>query len=54
MSDEERDAYRERVRNLSGDEEREQFMAQHREEMQKRARNRNIKLDASGNPVRED
>lgn len=54
MSDEERDAYRERVRNASSAEEREKFMAQHREEMQTRARNRNIKVDESGNPVRED
>jgi hypothetical protein len=54
MSDEERDAYRERIRNASNEQEREQLMAQHREEIQTRARNRNIKIDESGNPVRED
>ena len=53
MSGEERDAYRERLRNLSGEEEREQFMAQHREEMQTRARNRNVRLDANGKPISE-
>ena len=54
MSDEERDAYRERIRNASNEQEREQLMAQHREEIQTRARNRNIKIDESGNPARED
>ena len=50
MSDEERDAYRERIRNASSEQEREQLKVQHREEIQTRARNRNIKLDANGNP----
>ena len=54
MSDEERDAYRERIRNASNEQEREKLMAQHREEIQTRARNRNIKIDESGNPVGED
>ena len=54
MSDEERDAYRERIRNASNDQEKEKLMAQHREEIQTRARNRNIKIDANGNPVPED
>lgn len=54
MSDEERDAYRERIRNASNEQEREQLMAQHREKIQTRARNRNIKIDANGNPVPEE
>ena len=54
MSDEERDAYRERIGNASSEQEREKLMAQHREEMQTRARNRNIPIDANGNPARED
>ena len=54
MTDAERLAYQERLRNASTVQEREQVMAQHREEIQVRARNRNIRIDEAGNPVRED
>lgn len=54
MTDAERLAYQERLRNASTVQEREQVMAQHRDEIQVRARNRNIQIDEAGNPVRED
>jgi hypothetical protein len=54
MNDAERDAYRERVRKATSAEEREQIEAQHRMEMQIRAKNRNMELDDAGKPVRED
>jgi hypothetical protein len=54
MTDAERLAYQERLKNAATAEEREQVMAQHREEIQVRARNRNIQIDDKGNPVRED
>ena len=53
MSDEERDAYRERVMNAETRQEREQIEAQHRHEMQIRAKNRNVELDDAGNPIKE-
>lgn len=53
MNDEERDAYRERMRTAKSIEEQERIEAQHRIEMQIRARNRNIELDESGKPVAE-
>jgi hypothetical protein len=54
MTDAERLAYQERLRNASTAQEREQVMAQHREEIEVRAGNRNIELDEAGNPVPED
>ena len=54
MTGEERFAFQERLRNMATEQERQQFLAQHREEIQVRARTRNIKLDDRGNPVRED
>ncbi len=45
MSVEERIQYREQLRMFDSDEERSQFMAQHREEMQVRAKMRGIDLD---------
>lgn len=53
MTDAERAAYRERMQNMATDQERQQFLAQHRQDMQVRARQRNVKLDDRGNPVRE-
>ena len=40
--------------NAESAQEREQLKAQHKEKMQARARNRNIKLDETGDPVPED
>jgi len=54
MNDAERDAYRERVQGATSAEERERIEAQHRMEMQIRAKNRNIELDESGKPVPEE
>ncbi|MBT8106796.1 MAG: hypothetical protein KJP17_01075 [Gammaproteobacteria bacterium] len=54
MSDAERNAYRERIRSAASAEERERIEAQHRMEMQIRAKNRNMELDAAGKPVREE
>jgi hypothetical protein len=54
MSDAERNAYRERIRKATGAEERERIEAQHRMEMQIRAKNRNMELDEAGKPVREE
>ena len=54
MDDAERKAYRERIMNANSAEERHRIEAQHREEIQVRARNRNIKLDETGDPVPED
>ena len=45
---------RERLMKAESAEEKEQIKAQHREEIQVRARNRNIKIDDAGNPVPED
>jgi Ni/Co efflux regulator RcnB len=53
MNDTERDAYRERIRTAESAEERQRIEAQHRMEMQIRARNRNIELDEAGKPVKE-
>lgn len=54
MSEEERIAYRERLMKAENAEEKEQIKARHREEIQVRARNRNIKIDDAGNPIPED
>jgi len=53
MTDSERDAYRERVMNAETRQEREQVEAQHRLEMQVRAKNRNVELDDAGKPIKE-
>ena len=53
-TEDERVAYRERLMKADGAAEQEQIKAQHREEIQVRARNRNIEIDDSGNPVPED
>ena len=45
MSVEERNQYREQLRLIESDQERLQFMAKHREEMQARARMKGIDLD---------
>jgi len=46
MSEQERNQYREQLRLIGDDEKkRTQFMAQHREEMQKRAKTKGVKLD---------
>lgn len=54
MSDAERSAYRERIMNATNAEEREKIKAQHRKEIQVRARSRNIEIDDTGNPIPED
>ena len=54
MTDVERLAYRERLMNAATEQEREQIKAQHREEIQVRARDRNIQIDELGNPVPEE
>ena len=54
MDDAERKAYRERIMNANSAEERHRIEAQHREEIQVRARNRNIKIDDKGDPIPED
>lgn len=54
MSDAERNAYRERIRSATNAEERERIEAQHRMEMQIRAKNRNMELDEAGESVREE
>ncbi|MDJ0794516.1 MAG: hypothetical protein QNI98_09750 [Woeseiaceae bacterium] len=53
MTDAERTAYRERIMNAESRQEREQIEAQHRLEMQVRAKNRNIKIDEAGKPIKE-
>ncbi len=53
MTDAERTAYRERIMNAETRQEREQIEAQHRHEMQVRAKNRNIKIDDAGKPIKE-
>jgi Ni/Co efflux regulator RcnB len=54
MTEEERATYRERLMKAESAEEKEQIKAQHREEIQVRARNRNVEIDDAGNPVPED
>jgi Ni/Co efflux regulator RcnB len=54
MTEEERVAYRERLMKAESAAEKEQIKAQHREEIQVRARNRNVEIDDDGNPVPED
>jgi len=54
MSDAEREAYQARLAKAETAEEREQIKAQHRKEMEVRARERNIEVDENGNPVPED
>ena len=54
MSDAERNAYHERIRKATSAQERERIEAQHRMEMQIRAKNRNMELDEAGKPVREE
>jgi hypothetical protein len=54
MTEPERLAYQERLQNAATEQDREQIKAQHREEIQVRARNRNIQLDEAGNPVGEE
>lgn len=53
MSNAERTAYRERIMKAESRKEREQIEAQHRHEMQVRAKNRNVELDESGKPTKE-
>lgn len=45
LSQEERNQYREQLRVMESDEERQQFMAQHREEVQARAKARGVPFD---------
>lgn len=54
MNDAERKTYRERVMTATSSEERERIEAQHRKEMQVRARERNVEIDEMGNPILED
>ena len=54
MSEQERLQYREQLMIAGSEQEREQLKAQHKEKIQARARNRNIKLDEMGDPVPED
>ncbi len=54
MSEQERLQYRERLMNAASEQEREQIKAQHKEEIQVRARNRNIQLDDKGDPVEDE
>jgi hypothetical protein len=54
MSEQERLQYREQLMNAESEQAREQLKAQHKEKMQVRARNRNIKLDEAGDPDPED
>lgn len=49
MSEEERNAYRERVQNAENRQEREQIEAKHRHEMQIRAENKGVKIDENDN-----
>ena len=53
MTEPERKAYRERIMNAENRQEREQIEAQHRHEMQIRAKNRNIEIDDAGKPSKE-
>ncbi len=53
MTDAERTAYRERIMNAETRQDREQIEAQHRHEMQVRAKNRNIEIDDAGKPIKE-
>lgn len=54
MTDEEREAYNARLMKAKNAEEREQIKAQHRKEIQERARERNVDLDENGDPVPEE
>ena len=54
MTDAEREAYQARLAKAETAEEREQIKAQHREEMEVRARERNIEVDENGDPIAED
>lgn len=52
MSEQERNQYREQLRLIGSDEqERTRFLAQHREEMQKRAKTRGVELDDDPEPT---
>ncbi len=53
MTEPERKAYRERIMNAENRQEREQIEAQHRHEMQVRAKNRDIEIDDAGKPIEE-
>ena len=54
MTDAEREAYQARLAKAETAEEREQIKAQHRKEMEVRARERNIEVDDNGDPITED
>lgn len=54
MTDAEREAYQARLAKAETAEEREQIKAQHRKEMEVRARERNIEVDENGDPIPED
>lgn len=52
MTEQERNQYREQLRLIGSDEQkRTQFLAQHREEMQKRAKTRGVELDDDSEPT---
>jgi len=52
MTEQERNQYREQLRLIGDDEQkRTQFMAQHREEMQKRAKEKGVELDDGSEPT---
>ena len=54
MTDAEREAYHARLMKAETAEEREQIKARHREEMQIRARERNVEVDENGDPIPEE
>jgi len=54
MSAKERDHYRERMQSMKTERERSQFEAQHRRDMQQRARSRHLELTDDGTLVRPD
>lgn len=53
MTEAEREAYQARLAKAETAEEREQIKAQHRKEMDVRARERNIQVDDNGDPIPE-
>ena len=47
MTEQERNAYRERLQSMKTEQERDAFMAQHRQQMQQRSQERNVPIEVT-------
>jgi hypothetical protein len=49
MTEQERNEYRERLQSMKTEQERDAYMAQHRQEMQQRSKERNVPIEVTDN-----